>query len=119
MPTFHAAPPRKRLKPLPPDLRPRRYTFTFDLGDFELSPDAKSEIARLCNHFQICPQIDRPEQWVAVLRSQAFRDIAAKTATDLQVEINDRMGGYEKTLTVTFTSRPKIGQKLSALLKLP
>lgn len=121
MPTFHAAPPRKRLKPLPPDLRPRRYTFEFNFSGYRFKSDGftdefKNEMARLFTHFGICPQIDNAAQLSAVLNSSAFREIASKTAPDLRVV---SMGEFEKTLTVTFTSRPKIGQKLRDALKLP
>lgn len=123
MPTFHAAPPRKRLKPLPPDLRPRRHTFEFKLDRFAryegFTAEFKNEMRRLFNHFQISPQIDRAEQLVTVLLSQAFKEIASQTAPDLRVQMCEHPEALEKTLTITFTSRPKIGQKLRAALKLP
>lgn len=122
MPTFHAAPPRKRLKPLPPDLRPRRYAFEFNLHELRFAtftrdvPSFEHEWQRLMNCLNLFPPTLLDIRDIrSLLSSPKIKD----RFPDFRWFHESNEGGSFETITVTFTKQPAIGKKLRAALKLP
>ena len=111
---FRPLPPRKRMTPAKPDMRPRHHRIVIDLKQLKATGRSQ-ELVDLVK--EILPEA--PDPPAKRLGEANARWVLNQIAARVECPQDFNAVWHADRIVITFTQKPRIGEKLKAACKLP